>query len=796
MIGGTASDNSSYGGLQRFFFANSTWETLSPPANVLKSRTSHSAAYLNSSQEILVYAGSQPNAPSFLSSQTFLLQTQPPYNLQSFTSRGAPPGNLPIVEPWNSSHAIMVGGSNLNTQVWTFGASDGWREYGTNLTSAIEGTARGTVVDGSDGSKVLNVYDFSVSPNVIDQIVLQDADGQPAATGQTIGNSSNTRKRKRDLTLSNWPKYNSTDAPTATRSDCAVAQGANGLAVIAAGSSSTPIALFNENDNSWVDTSSFFGRSRDSQTPLQPSSTTGSSPSSTSTSTAGSGAGSQNGEAHRRSMRTLGICLGVLLGIAALLILILLFFRWRKQKRKRQEGYVDEKSDKRLSFQDRGASFMKEAGGSATHLPLPPNDRYRSTSPGSHSSLAIIAGKFGNGRRGSNHAPKASYESTQRLVGDPRDRSRNRSGVSSPVEMRSIREGTAPLPGTDKAVPGIAFLAPHLYSDDKEVVGNSDQNRKRSSGWSKYFATSGPTGPNGISHIPAAYVKGSAPGGAVGRKSGATDRTSDGASVYSTNSKVGSHPSRIPSSAMVPPLDLDFINRTMGDSGKSRLSHVAIGSPAFSHSREDLRSRGSTVGVEGQRGLIVDPGKEGQWDRQSQISGHSLSSFNRSTMSSDYYVDSGATPWTPTSSNQKGYGDLRAPSSTYTDSVAGAVEGGLRVPSRGKGSGFFPGAGTSYKPSPSRKTHAKMGSNAAPSAEWASPAPVAGLSLPSKDVDRGSTMTVFPRGVPSAYYAGRENVAAQPPVAEPAVTRKKSQRGMVSDMSWLNLGLGGGSNRI
>ena len=675
VVGGS-SDNDNYGGLQRYFFGNKTWETLSPLANVMQSRTEHSAAYLADSQSILVYAGSQPDAPSDLSSQTFVISTQPPYNIRSFTST-APPTKQPILEPWNSSTAVMVGGSEYNTGVYTFDATNGWQAFGTNLTDAIAPAARATIVDGSDGSKVLEVYNVNESPNTISQIVLMDADGQPAALGQTLGNGAPSRKRKRDLTLNDWPSYNSSNAPTATRTDCAVAQGPSGMSVISGGSSDAPIALFNQNDNSWIDASKFFD-SKDEQQPLKPTSTSSASSSTSATSSATSttaAAGSKSSgdpTAHQRMLRTLGITLGVLCGIAALFILVLLFLRWRKTRQKKHPDYLDEKSPNRLSFQDRGASFMKEAGVSSNELAPPGKDRYNSGSPsgggshsslaiiagrmggndrntpsykqsapviapappakdryasgvpkgGSHSSLAIIAGKLGGGNRNTSHSQKASFDSVAHLVKD-KDGS---VVMSEPVEMVNIGDNYTsiarkPVPGSTLAPPGVMD-----YDTEKELAPMDD--RSRSSGWSKYFATSGPTGPNGISHLPAAYLK-----------SQSQSYLTDDGSVYSSQ-----HLSRLPSSVLVPPLDIDFSKTLDGQ----RLSHVASGSPSFFDSREDLAKRGS-MGAEGQAGLIITPRPSSS---RSHISGMSLSTNNRMTLSSnitsDYYNESGHTLWSPT----------------------------------------------------------------------------------------------------------------------------------------------------
>ncbi|KAF2771629.1 hypothetical protein EJ03DRAFT_251222, partial [Teratosphaeria nubilosa] len=724
VVGGTASDGS-YGGLQRYWFGNKTWDTLSPTSDNMVSRTDHSVAYLNDTRSILVYAGFTPDTPSDLSSQTFLISTDPPYNIESFTST-APPAKAPILQPWNSSHAVLVGGSPYSTEVFTFGPEDGWRPLGTNISQPLHSGERGVLVMGDDGSKVMEVFSVNVSPNTVQQLVLLDANGKTAQSGQTIGgspgSSSSVRKRKRDLTLANWPSYNNTNAPIATRSDHGLAQAPDGVVAISGGSSSSPVELFNSNTNGWVDADKFFDSKN--QQPLQPSSTA------TATSShAASAAGSSTNNDHHRMLRTLGITLGVLFGVAALFILILLLLRYKRMKKRKQEGYIDEKTGARLSFADRGASFMKEAGGSLTALPqVPAKDRYNGTNNnGPRTSLGIFAGRVG-GRRNSkmnHHQPKDSFESTTHLV-----REKNGMVVQEPVEMMDIGEKNTPIlrkavPRTEQRPPAGAIV----YDANKEMDVPDD--RKRSSGWSKYFATSGPVVPNEISHLPAAHMRPKT-----------ASAVSDG-SVYSEHDLRPSQVSRIPSSVLVAPLDIDFSKTLDGQ----RLSHVASGSPSFAHSREDMARRSSTGDVpRGMKGLIVNGDRPDSHGRMSQISGFSQSSNGRrTTLSSavtDYYNESGNTSWTPiTNAFRDLHGSDRA-SSLYTDSMYEP-----KIPSRGKSAGFFPGAGTTYRPPRSSKgSKISMSATAAPTAEWASPKGGAGLVVPKQaaEENRESTMTVFP----------------------------------------------------
>ena len=550
VIGGTAQD-SNYAGLQRYYFNNQTWETLTPPTLDMRSRTSHSAAYLNDSSTIAVYAGSRPAAFSDLSTQTFTISTSPPYNIRSFTSK-APPANQPIFLPWDSDSAVMLGGATTNKEIWTFGPDKGWNQLDTNLQTPLGSQVRATIIDGSDGSKVLEAYDASVSPNKVSQVVLLGAGGKTATTGQTI--SSSSRKRKRDLTLSNWPSYNNSDAPTATRSDYSVAQNSAGLSVISGGNSNSPVNIFDEQKNSWVDNGLFFdGKSNENQVPLTSATPTSSSrPSSTSPADSATSSASAlvPGTSKQHMLKVLGITLGVLCGVAACFILALLLMRWRKQKQRNKEQYVNEKGD-RMSFQDRGASFMKEAGGSQFDLSgMPPSHRFLEQNS-SNNSFAIMAGRFGKsasrnigqgGRRG-------STESTRPLKP-------NKSDISRPMELSAVRDSSSPT--------SLAAMAP-MYG--RPAVEPQDGEKKRSSGWSRYFATNEP-------QLPSAYN---------GHQSSANTL-----SHYTTDSRP-EMPNRIPSEHLVPPLD--FRRSIDGE----RMSRVATGSPAFGHSAEDIARGGCSI---------------------------------------------------------------------------------------------------------------------------------------------------------------------------------------------------------
>ncbi|CAD0097368.1 unnamed protein product [Aureobasidium mustum] len=628
VVGGT-SDDDSYGGLQRYTFSNKSWETLDLPTEDMKGRTNHGVAYLNDSSSILVYAGSRIGAD--LSSQTFVISTEQPFNIESFTSQ-APTVSDPILLPWDDSSAVLAGGSQTNTAIWTFSKSSSWTRLDTNLTSALPDGARGALLTGSDGSKVLTVYDANATPNEVTQLVLLGANGQPASTGQTVGNEttkSSSNKRKRDLTLDDWPAYNSSSAPSVKRSDYSVAQNDQGtLAVISGGNDDTPVNVFNQTSNSWVDNQVLFG----GQVPLATTSASSSSALPTSTGAHASATSSADAKpkdhhdsgAHTR--KVLGITLGLLLGLLAVLVIALLLVRRHKQKKMKTPG-GDEKAD-RMSFQDRGASFMKEAGGTVSEAPpqLPkpvigshdprssfailagklgadrfsqrfskysasektpvnsstnpyadlqsPKAAYGHQANDSSSSLAIISGKYGNKHSRSN-GEKGSFESTAKLVRSPT----SPGSFDDHMEMESLDGQTPKLASARGPPPAMSSL---------RVVQNQnrdeDMQTKRSSGWSRYFANQ----TDGGAYDPAAQ----------------SSPSMNSSVTASPNLSVSDYtPSLRNPSAMVAPLDVEpKVHLHPADAAQHRLSAVGMGRPSFSHSVEDFSARGASFDmVEGQR---------------------------------------------------------------------------------------------------------------------------------------------------------------------------------------------------
>ena len=367
VVGGSTS-KSGYKGIQSFSFSAKKWTSQTPLDAVASDRVDHGTAYLQQSSSILVYAGTQTNdyGPS---SQTFLVQTTSPYNVQAFNSI-APPVIAPLVLPFNTTHALMLGGDPMNTKLFTFGPQEGWRQLNVSLQNGLRDSSmvQATILDGSDGSKVLQIFDFSTSPNQISTLLLQNATKTSSTYKRAYTRSAHhpAKRRKRDTSLADRPAYNSTLAPQQTRNGYSLAEDSkSGLIIASGGNSQDPLAIFNQTGNQWIDPNQFF----DSQ---PTSSLTSSTPTAAATGTPASGTASPsqqaaNANVKNKSLTILGGVLGGVFGLAALLVILLLLLRYcrrrrdKKQEQKANSYALEDKAE--MDFRDVGADFMKEAGG-------------------------------------------------------------------------------------------------------------------------------------------------------------------------------------------------------------------------------------------------------------------------------------------------------------------------------------------------------------------------------------------------------------------------------------------------
>ena len=485
VVGGSTNSSSvNYPGLQRYLFHEGVWEPVMPTDKVTQNRRNHAAVYLNSSASILIYAGSQDTADPELSSQTFLISTTPPYAVTSYSST-APPSVRPLLLPWNESHAVMVGGSTSNRQTFTFSKQSGWTDLGVTLKEALpdQSKAQAALFEGDDGSKVLETFDLSTSPNTVNMVVLQNGrrhNGSSEATSVRTkplleGRWSRpppAKRRKRDLTVANWPKYNASLAPNTTRSGFSLAQSSDDLVVMSGGGPpDDALSVFDVRANHWVDATDLWKAKATSSGPsgsASPSTTqTASSSSSSPTAT---GALAASGHSRSKALTILGATLGTICGVALLLVLALIWLRWRRRRRlydeaghqRRASGTTGDEKD-RLSFADRGASFMSQAGGFLGHG--------QKASVNSSSSMAIMAG--GSPTKRYQSGPYSKRRGSHGLLSRAkRKASSDMPQISRPkVEERQV--SSDPIPAR-----------PEVAKDPAAI----ELGRQRSSGWSRYFA--------------------------------------------------------------------------------------------------------------------------------------------------------------------------------------------------------------------------------------------------------------------------------------------------------------------
>lgn len=538
VVGGSVNataESWNYPGLMHYSFAQKRWDWVRPETWVTQNRNHHAAVYMESVESILVYSGSQTTGDNGPSSSTFLISTKEPYTVRSSPSNMAPPAVNPMLKPWDQDNAVMFGGGPENKAVFLFNAVEGWHDLGVTLTEPFtnQDAVQCTLVEGSDGRKVLEKFDMSGSPNTITRINLLNPGGTIAAPGTIAGGKARSNKAKR-VTISKWPAYNDTLAPTLSRRGYSVAQDEKGLAVITGGNPADPLCIFDEQANSWLNATALFaGQQVLSQstptlssgiaTPTGPTTTSGD------TNDAPPAAPSNK----TRMLTVLGATLGAIFGIASILILLLFCMKYRKNKKKKeqQSGYIEKD---RLSFADRGTEFMSEAGGSVAH-------KYTA----SQTSLAIATGRT-NHKRGVGDL--GSDASTAGLV-----TKKSPLGYTEPVELSKFDLKPEKL-DEDRLVRQNSSRAPPrpAAANANAVIG-----RSRSSGWSKYFANNDATN---LAQLPSQ------------RSTYASERTSMASPTMYTYSQP---------TQTVPRLEIPEFEG-------QRVSNVAVGSPTLGNSQENL----------------------------------------------------------------------------------------------------------------------------------------------------------------------------------------------------------------
>ncbi|KAL9128027.1 MAG: hypothetical protein Q9217_003221 [Psora testacea] len=365
IVVGGSTQQQGYNGLQHYSFQSNSWKSVKPADGVVANRRRHGAAFLQESSQILTYGGSQDNDSS-ASSQTFIISTEWPYSTQAHSST-APAVSDPLLLPYNTSHALMLGGNPTNTKLYTFSPSAGWHQLEVSLQNGMKDSTKmqATIFHGSHGTKLLEIFDMSTSPNQIKTVLLQNATNTSDRTRARSYVSSPhqpAKRRKRDTSLAHRPAYNNTLAPQDTRTGFSLASDLEtGLVVATGGNSQAPMAIFNETGNQWIDPNQFF-EAEPSPT-LSPSSTSSTPP----PTAVPSAPVTANHSARDRSLTILAGILGGVLGAALLLVLLLLLLRHirrRKQQEEAKRNNYPLEQKQEMDFTDIGADFMKEAGGS------------------------------------------------------------------------------------------------------------------------------------------------------------------------------------------------------------------------------------------------------------------------------------------------------------------------------------------------------------------------------------------------------------------------------------------------
>jgi hypothetical protein len=454
--GSTRNTDNGYQGLQRWVFNEKNWETLPLPTRDIFNLTNHGATFLESTQQIMVFGGTAYPEPDIPSAKTFLINTVGSPEINSV--RASDPLFSPIVLPWGDG-ALILGGNTDNKVLKTFSVSSGWGKLDIMLDKGIPsgGSAAASLVDGDDGSQALMIFDMSVSPSQVEVKILKQSTREKL---RLVYRSLEANSTTVELTADSWPKYNSEGAPKETRTDISLAYD-GGLVVISGGNEQGPILLFNARTNAWVSAQKVLGiekQNRD-QDPLSPTFSAGVSPDLTEPP-------DSNPSGRLSTVKLLFAVLGTILGISILIALLLFLLKRRRQKVASKARANSPEAEGRMSFQDRGASFMKEAGGSDVSSPSIgyPCPQTRNTDSWSHMQ------KYDN------------------LV-----------AVPAPLEVP--REAPLPLPARSpiSSLPGIPPI--HKVGSQGVVIHGSlspsgsgksmsaqTYGKERSSGWSKYFS--------------------------------------------------------------------------------------------------------------------------------------------------------------------------------------------------------------------------------------------------------------------------------------------------------------------
>lgn len=385
IVGGTTSNSSTvpetgFMGLQRWLFNDKKWETIGLPAAVTYNLTNHGATFLESSQQIIVFSGTIWPDTTTPSANTFLIGTTAPFEITSIPA--ADPLLAPLVLPWGDDGALVVGGNENNRGLKVYSPTTGWNPLPMSLGKGlpVKGKAGASLMNGDDGSRMLYTFDLTTGPTVVSQLLVKDPKTtglrrrQETAASPTASPSTSSTP----LTAPTWPTYDSKLAPKLTMEGISVAFDGD-MVVISPADNVNPMVIFDARKNSWENTTEIFGITNDDEsistldvnTSNIPTSTSSEVNSASSSSAAAAATSSPRGLS---TVKLLAAVLGSILGLVFILA-VLLFYLRRRRKQREQGG----QGARRMSFQDRGTSFMQETGNLALpHAPRAAVDSWAS----------------------------------------------------------------------------------------------------------------------------------------------------------------------------------------------------------------------------------------------------------------------------------------------------------------------------------------------------------------------------------------------------------------------------------
>ena len=495
VVGGIAnSPTTNYSGLQRYSFQDQSWKTIEPVVAVTKHRQNHGVAYINASSTLIVYGGSQDGYTG-ATSQTFSMDTYPPYRVQAYSSL-APPTVKPYMLSWSEDQALMVGGSDTNQNIFTFSPTSGWQELGLALPYPLpeQPAAQAAVLTLDDGSRILQTFKLDQTPISITTNVLLNPGGALGTFNETVGQPTTPPARmRRQTSLSTFPSYDPSSSPETARTGFSIAQGDDGLLAFIGGDSDSSIAFFNQTGNGWVQATALLGDQPQTTTSTRPSPTATSIPTSSPTTEAASG-----GNGTKRSLVVLGGVLGGVCGVAAILIILLLVLRNIRRKQRKQyekardsttpdvKGWTD------VNFEEGGMKPLARQGQAMGRSPVvstvgPPVETGRSTmlAPGPSEKHLI--------RRFSADAMPKSEPAFENRPGFTQNRMRREKSpltISRPMNPDLGHYNVRPSIDLGRATPASPINATALAAAIPGPQRNRSQ-RKTDEAWGKYFAGEG-----------------------------------------------------------------------------------------------------------------------------------------------------------------------------------------------------------------------------------------------------------------------------------------------------------------